>query len=185
MSAVAGWRRNLVSAYLAGDGVIAYPTEGVWGLGCLPASVQAVARILALKERRWEKGLLLVAADISQFDDYLMGLDNDKRCELENNWPGPITYLLPDNGVAPRWVVGNNATVGLRVSDHPVVRALCESIGPLVSTSANLTGRPAALTALQVRQYFGAGVDHFVPGKLGNSIGPSVIKPLGTGEQIR
>ena len=185
MSAVAGWRRNLVSAYLAGDGVIAYPTEGVWGLGCLPASVQAVARILALKERSWEKGLLLVAADISQFEDYLVGLDNDKRCELENNWPGPITYLLPDNGVAPRWVVGNNATVGLRVSGHPVVRALCESIGPLVSTSANVTGRPAAVTSLQVRQYFGAGVDHLVPGQLGNSIGPSVIKHLGTGEQIR
>ena len=185
MSAIARWRRNLVSAYLSGDGVIAYPTEGVWGIGCLPSSAHAVARILALKKRNWEKGLLLVAADISQFEDYLVGLDNDKRCELENNWPGPITYLLPDNGVAPRWVVGNNATVGLRVSGHPVVRALCESIGPLVSTSANVTGHPAAVTSLQVRQYFGAGVDHLVPGQLGNSIGPSVIKHLGTGEQIR
>ena len=185
MSAIARWRRNLVSAYLYGGGVIAYPTEGGWGLGCLPASAQAVSRILALKERSWEKGLLLVAADISQFEDYLVGLDNDKRCELENNWPGPLTYLLPDNGVAPRWVVGNNATVGLRVSDHPVVRTLCESTGPLVSTSANVTGRRAAVTSLQVRQYFGAGVDHLVPGQLGNSIGPSVIKHLGTGEQIR
>jgi L-threonylcarbamoyladenylate synthase len=183
--AVAGWRRNLISAYLAGDGVIAYPTEGVWGLGCLPASAQAVSRILALKERSWEKGLLLVASDISQFEDYLVGLDNDKRCELENNWPGPTTYLLPDNGLAPRWVVGNNPTVGLRVSDHPVVRSLCESIGPLVSTSANVTGHPAALTSLRVRQYFGAGIDHLVPGQLGNSNGPSVIKHLGTGKQIR
>ena len=75
--------------------------------------------------------------------------------------------------------------MGLRVSGHPVVRALCESIGPLVSTSANLTGRPAAVSSLQVRQYFGAGVDHLVPGQLGNAIGPSVIKHLGTGEQIR
>ena len=185
MSAVAVWRRNLVSAYLAGDGVIAYPTEGVWGLGCLPTSARAVARILALKGRSWEKGLLLVASDISQFEDYLVGLDEDKRDELEKNWPGPTTYLLPDNGVAPRWVVGNNPTVGLRVSGHPVVRALCESTGPLVSTSANLTGHPAAVTSLQVRQYFGASVDHLVPGELGNSIGPSVIKHLGTGEQIR
>ena len=185
MSAIAGWRRNLVSVYLSGDGVIAYPTEGVWGLGCLPSSSHAVARILALKKRNWEKGLLLVAAHISQFEDYLVGLDKDKRGELESNWPGPITYLLPDNGVAPRWVVGNNSTVGLRVSDHPVICALCEATGPLVSTSANVTGHPAALTSLQVRQYFGAGVDHLVPGQLGNLNGPSVIKHLETGEQIR
>jgi L-threonylcarbamoyladenylate synthase len=185
VNAVAGWRRNLISAYLADDGVIAYPTEGVWGLGCLPASALAVARILALKRRSWEQGLLLVAADISQFKDYLLGLDDDMRGELEDNWPGPVTYLLPHNGVAPWWVIGNNPTVGLRVSDHPVVRALCESIGPLVSTSANVTGHPAAVTSLRVRQYFGEGVDHLVPGQLGNSIGPSVIKHLVTGEEIR
>ena len=75
MNAVAGWRRSLISARLVDDGVIAYPTEGVWGLGCLPTSAQAVARILALKGRSWEQGLLLVAADISQFEDYLVGLE--------------------------------------------------------------------------------------------------------------
>ena len=91
MNAIAGWRRSLISAHLDGDGVIAYPTEGVWGLGCLPASALAVARILALKRRSWDQGLLLVAADISQFEDYLVGLDKDKRSELEKNWPGPVT----------------------------------------------------------------------------------------------
>lgn len=185
MSSVASWRMSLISSCLADDGVIAYPTEGVWGLGCLPESAQAVARILGLKRRGWEQGLLLVAADISQFEDYLVGLDDDMQRELDNNWPGAVTYLLPDNGVAPRWVIGNNPTVGLRVSDHPVVRALCESVGPLVSTSANVTGHPAALTSLQVRQYFGAGIDHLVPGQLGNSKGPSVIRHLVTGEKIR
>ena len=175
----------MISARLVDDGVIAYPTEGVWGLGCLPTSAQAVARILALKGRSWEQGLLLVAADISQFEDYLVGLDNDRQGELETNWPGPVTYLVPDNGVAPWWVIGNNTTVGLRVSDHPVVRALCESTGPLVSTSANETGHPAAVTSLQVRQYFGARVDLLVPGQLGNSTGPSVIKHLVSGEKIR
>ena len=82
-------------------------------------------------------------------------------------------------------MIGNNTTVGLRVSDHPVVRALCESTGPLVSTSANVTGHPAAVTSLQVRQYFGARVDLLVPGQLGNSTGPSVIKHLVSGEKIR
>jgi len=185
MNSVSRWRRSLISACLNNDGVIAYPTEGVWGLGCLPESALAVARILALKQRGWEQGLLLVAADISQIEDYLVGLDDDMRRELENNWPGPVTYLVPDNGVAPRWVIGNNPTVGLRVSNHPVVRALCESTGPLVSTSANVTGHPAALTSLQVRQYFGERIDYLVPGQLGNSSGPSVIRHLVTGEKIR
>ncbi len=185
MTAVATWRRNLITACLVDDGVIAYPTEGVWGLGCLPASAQAVARILRLKRRGWEQGLLLVAADSSQFDDYLVGLDDNMRSELEDHWPGAVTYLVPDNGVAPRWVIGNNPTVGLRVSAHPIVRALCESVGPLVSTSANVTGHAAALTSLHVRQYFGRGIDHLVPGQLGNSSGPSVIRHLVTGAQIR
>ncbi len=185
MPFVAAWRVNLISACLAEGGVIAYPTEGVWGLGCLPESAEAVARILRLKRRSWEQGLLLVAADISQFEDYLVGLDDDMRGELENNWPGAVTYLLPDNGAAPRWVIGNNSTVGLRVSDHPVVCALCESVGPLVSTSANVTGHPAALTSLQVRQYFGDDIDQMVPGQLGRSDGPSVIRHLETGEKIR
>ena len=185
MKAIAGWRRNLISACLADDGVIAYPTEGVWGLGCIPESARAVARILGLKRRGWQQGLLLVAADITQIEEYLVGLDDGMRCELEKNWPGPVTYLVPDNGVAPGWIVGNHQTVGIRVSAHPVVRDLCEAMGPLVSTSANVTGHPAATTSLQVRQYFGEGIDHVVPGKTGGQNGPSLIRHLTTGERIR
>ena len=170
---------------LSEDGVIAYPTEGVWGLGCLPESAFATARILQLKQRSWTKGLLLVASDISQFEGYLSGLNGDAVAELKKNWPGPVTYLLPDNGFAPRWVVGSNKTIALRVSSHPVVRKLCDSVGPLVSTSANVSGRAAALTSLRVRQYFGGDLDYLVPGKLGALSGPSAIQHLITGERIR
>lgn len=179
------WRKSLIAHLLLRDGVIAYPTEGVWGLGCLPGSLAGTKRILSLKRRSWRAGLLLVAADIEQFEPYLVGLDEKYRQELEVNWPGPITYLVPDNGTAPAWIVGQHSTLGLRVSNHPIVRQLCQRVGPLVSTSANITSRPSALSALKVRQYFGDAVDHVVPGHLGRQVGPSTIRMLESGETLR
>ena len=179
------WRLSLIDHLLSREAVIAYPTEGVWGLGCLPHSAAAVGRILQLKQRPWQAGLLLVAADIEQFAPYLAGLGDSQLQVLSSSWPGPVSYLVPDNGAAPGWIVGHHSTVGLRVSDHPLVRQICRVTGPLVSTSANITGRPSAQTALEVRRYFGAGIDLVVPGKLGGRSGPSEIKVLATGEQVR
>jgi len=179
------WRLNYVASLLLRDAVIAYPTEGVWGLGCIPESWEAVARILALKNRRWQEGLLLVAADISQLEPYLTGLAEREIAELESAWPGPVTYLVPDNGVAPGWIVGGHETLGLRVTDHPLVRSLCELSGPLVSTSANVSGRPAAMSALEVHRYFDGRIDCVVPGDLGGTGRSSEIRVLATGEVIR
>ena len=179
------WRMGFLARLLEQDGVIAYPTEGVWGLGCLPTSGAAVARILKMKQRSWQAGLLLVAADIRQLEPYLEGITATQRDQLQQSWPGPVTYLVPDNGVAPAWIVGEHDTLGVRVSAHPVVRSLCETMGPLVSTSANVSGRPAAKSALQVRQYFATEVDTIVPGALGDRRGPSEIRRLDSGEIIR
>ena len=185
MSALASWRISLLADILNRDGVIAYPTEGVWGLGCLPASAEAVARILALKNRPWDKGLLLVAADIGQVEAYLEGIDDQCRRTLENDWPGPTTYLIPDNGTAPGWITGPGGMLGLRVSLHPLVGELCRNFGPLVSTSANISGHPPARSALEVRRYFGGLLDYIVPGNLGRAKGPSPIKVLQSGETLR
>lgn len=179
------WRKSYLAHLLDRDGVIAYPTEGVWGLGCLPDSQQAVQKVLALKNRSWQEGLLIVAASMDQIAPYLEGLENSFLDELQASWPGPVTYLVPDNGMAPAWIVGRHQTLGIRVSNHPLVKALCQHLGPLVSTSANITGRPAAMSALEVRRYFGDRIDHIVPGELGSLDGPSRIKVLTSGEIIR
>lgn len=176
---------SLIALTLNRGGVIAYPTEGVWGLGCLPESSSGVARILQLKRRSLHQGLLLVAADQAQFEPYIEGLTEAERAELDVHWPGPVTYLVPDNGVAPAWIVGGHQTLGLRVSSHPLVAQLCRRLGPLVSTSANISGRPAAMSALDVRRYFGGYVDLIVPGNLGGRLGPSEIRMLGSGERMR
>lgn len=180
-----GWRRGLVRAVLEGGGVIAYPTEGVWGLGCDPDNWEAVERILALKGRAVEMGLILIAARVGQLSEYLAGVPDELGAKLLD-WPEATTYLVPDNGRAPAWIRGEHDTLALRVTRHPVAAALASLFGgALVSTSANPSGLPAALSALQVRRYFGKQVDLVVPGALGSMGGASEIRHLMTGRVIR
>ncbi len=171
---------------LCNDGVIAYPTEGVWGLGCLPSSEIAVHRILALKQRQQEQGLILIAGEMGHFADYLEGLSNHKLAALRQTWPGPVTFLVPDNGSCPEWIKGSHSSVALRVSAHPVVQSLCKRVdGPIVSTSANRSGRAPAKSAAEVRSIFGNEIDCIVPGELSGADGPSEIRDLLSGEIIR
>lgn len=172
-----------VSALAAGE-VIAYPTEAVWGLGCDPFNRDAVFRILALKQRPQEKGLILVAGQVKQFAFLLNTLSKAQRDTLEASWPGPVTWLVPHNRLVPEWISGRFDTVALRVSDHPLIQALCQDFGPIVSTSANPQGLPPALNSLRVRHYFGKRV-RIVPGSLGKQKKPSEIRDLLSGKIMR
>lgn len=183
---IPSWRLDLTVSLLRNGGVIAYPTEGVWGLGCIYEDERAVSRILQLKGRSWREGLILAAAEMSQVAPFLEGIDETQRTTLEAAWPGPITYLVPDNGFAPIWITGGNDRVALRVSDHPIIKAICDRLDcAIVSTSANPTGKPPARTGLRVRQYFRRGIDYIVPGRLGDTGGASEIRDLVTGDIIR
>jgi L-threonylcarbamoyladenylate synthase len=181
------WQFRLVANRLRRGEVIAYPTEGVWGLGCVPEIGEAVQRILTLKNRDWRQGLILAAGSVAQLSAYLEGLPEAALATLNNHWPGPTTFLVPDNGKAPDWIRGRHEKVALRVSAHAVIQTLCSELnGPIVSTSANPAGRPAALSALRVRQYFGSGIDYIVPGTLGETAGrPSDIVDLLSGQVLR
>ncbi|WP_461481002.1 L-threonylcarbamoyladenylate synthase [Porticoccus sp.] len=171
---------------LCRGGVIAYPTEAVWGLGCDPFNQQAVSRLLALKRRRREMGLIMIAASMEQFEPFLAGLPPVHRRQLQDSWPGPQTWLVPNNGRAPCWVSGGRDTLALRVTDHPVAAALCRAFGgPLVSTSANPHGRPPAGSRLKVELYFHGLIDVVVPGSLGGLPKPTPIKHLVSGELVR
>lgn len=177
--------QQAVRALRAG-GVIAYPTEGVWGLGCDPENPVAVLRLLELKQRDMAKGLVLVAADIAQFEPHLEGLPAEQRQRLQASWPAALTWLVPGNGAAADWIRGASHSVALRVSPHPIVAGLCRAFGgPLVSTSANPSGRAAAMSALGVRRYFGDRLDYIVGGELGGRGAPTPIRDLITGEFLR
>jgi len=171
---------------ILGGGVIAYPTEGVWGLGCDPFDDAAVLRILQMKQRQVSKGLILVASNIDQLTPALSGLSKNELDQLRRDFGHPITWLVPDNGSLPYWITGGADTIAVRISRHPRVAALCEGLGSaMVSTSANPGGRPAARNALRVRQYFNRDLDYVFPGQLQNERGASEIRHLLSGQIIR
>ncbi|MBE0487592.1 MAG: Sua5/YciO/YrdC/YwlC family protein [Halomonas sp.] len=174
------------AAALRRGGVIAYPTEAVWGLGCDPDNDEALARLLRLKQRDPAKGVILVAASITQFAPWLEGLPLALHAPLAASWPGPNTWLVPDNGRSHGLVRGGHDRVALRVSAHPLVVALCEAFGgPIVSTSANIASEPPAMSADEVRGVFGDGVEAIVEGELGGLERPSTIRDLLTGQLTR
>ena len=146
-------------------GVIAYPTEAVWGLGVDPFNAMAVKQLLLLKQRSVDKGLIVVAANIEQLACYLLDLTMKQRQQLEKSWPGPITWLVPNRHGFPSWISGQHDKVALRVSNHEVVQGLCLAFGgPIVSTSANPQGKCPPRFGWQVRRYFKQDVDFYTPG---------------------
>jgi L-threonylcarbamoyladenylate synthase len=182
---VSSWRVQQAARAVRAGAVIAYPTEAVWGLGCDPWDAEAVERLLAIKARDVDKGLILVADNIRQFDFLFEDFPELWIDRMASTWPGPNTWLVPHQGLLPGWITGMHETVALRVSDHPQIRELCALVGPLVSTSANPQGRPAARTRIRVEQYFRGQVDWILGGNLGGRKNPSVIRDLATGDVLR
>ncbi len=166
--------------------VLAYPTEGVWGLGCDPSNQAAVRRLLDLKGRSASKGLILIAASVDQVRHLLRDLNPQQLQPILATWPGPVTWLVPAPPGFSSWITGGKPTLAVRVSAHTGVVALCTAFGgPIVSTSANPSGRAAALTELAVRRYFRERLDGLLPGELGGQRGPSEIRDALTGRIIR
>lgn len=174
-------------AQLQQQAVIAYPTEAVFGLGCDPDSETAVLKLLALKQRPVEKGLILIAADYQQLQPYLADgeLVDEQRERMFASWPGPVTWVVPASQQTPRWLTGRFDSLAVRVSDHPDVQRLCRAFGkPLVSTSANLTGEAPCRSVEEVQAQFGIDFPLLV-GETGGRLNPSEIRDVITGELIR
>lgn len=178
------WHLGQAARIIRAGGVIAYPTEAVYGLGCLPEDPVAVARLLAIKGRDMGKGLIVVASRPEDIGPLVDWSGVDRRRVLET-WPGPVTWVLPAGPRAGSWILGPGGGVAVRISAHPLVRALCDRVGPLVSTSANPAGRPPARSALAVRRYFGGRLDYVLPGELGGSASPSEVRDARTGKVLR
>ncbi|MEX0431418.1 L-threonylcarbamoyladenylate synthase [Spiribacter insolitus] len=178
--------RHIHDVVLAG-GVGAYPTEGVWGLGCDPLNTEALARLIRLKGRGSEKGLIVIAADLDQLEDLVQWPERDAvRNAMLRSWPGPVTWVMQAAPELPALLTGGRATIAVRVSAHRPVIELCRAVGmALVSTSANRSGHPACRRGWRVRRVFGNNLDWFLPGPLGGQRGPSEIREAGTGRILR
>ena len=177
---------DLACHALAGGGVIAYPTEAVWGLGCEPLNQHACGRILRLKGRSRGKGFILIAADFDHVTPFLAHISRPKLKPAFRTWPGPATWLLPAAAWVPPHLTGGRDTLAVRITAHPVARALCAAYGgPIVSTSANASGQAPLRSALQLQRRFGARVDYLLPGALGGRARPTPIRDLATGKVLR
>lgn len=166
--------------------VIAYPTEAVYGLGCDPLNETAVRRVLKLKSRPAASGLILIADRFERFAPFVGALDRAALEPALASWPGPVTWLLPRGEDVPDWLAGDHPTVALRVSAHPVCRALCAAFeGAIVSTSANPGAAEPARSAQQVVDYFDQRLCGIVEGELGRQVRPSEIRDLASGRVMR
>lgn len=167
-------------------GVVAYPTEAVFGLGCLPEERAAVDRILDLKGRSWRKGLLLIGASLEQLQRFAVLEASPCLLEILQSWPGPSTWVLPATAAAPPWITGGRDSIAVRFTAHPVAQALCRCVGSaLVSTSANVTRRRPATRTLGVRRALGRRVDYVLPGEVGDLPGPTPIRDGRSGKILR
>ncbi|MDJ0738719.1 MAG: Sua5/YciO/YrdC/YwlC family protein [Gammaproteobacteria bacterium] len=185
MSSKRSFRLQIAARRLRDGAVVAYPTEAVFGLGCDPLNRDAVYRLLALKGRPVDKGLILIASSAVQLRPFVEPPTAEIRQRLDATWPGPVTWLLPARPETPRWLRGSHASIAVRVTAHPLAAALCDAFGgPLVSTSANTSGRPPARTSLQVRLRC-PGVDHIVSGATGGAARPSSIRDALSGKELR
>ena len=164
-------------------GIIAYPTEAVFGLGCDPLNETAVMRLLRLKKRSIKKGLILIADDFSQVADFLLPLNEHQKNITQAS---ETTWIFPAKKQAPQWITGSFDSIAIRITQHQAVKQLCQSFGSaLVSTSANLSGLEPAKTSQQVMAQFDQLLDGILDKKVGGLLKPTEIRDSISGEVIR
>lgn len=165
-------------------GVIAYPTEGVFGLGCLPDRLQSVQRLLNIKQRDPAKGLILIAADATLFASWIRLADGEAIPDADAK--RPVTWIVPANNRVDYLIRGDNDGIAVRITTNTVAKAISARLAsPIVSTSANLSGQAVAANPEELQRQFCERVDYIVPGECGSSNAPSEIRILATGRILR
>lgn len=168
-------------------GIIAYPTEAVFGLGCLADNEQSIRRLLSLKRRSADKGLILIASQIEQLAPYIRPLSSKDIHKIKNNDDKrAMTWIVPAAVNTSALLTGVYDTLAIRLTSHAPVQELCQHLNfPLISTSANLSHQPAAVTISQVKDYFSETIDGILNAPTGLQSSPSIIINLQTHEIIR
>lgn len=182
---MSSWKLRQAIRTLHDGGIIAYPTEAIYGLGCDPWNIKAVQQLLNIKQRPWQKGLILIAADFNQLQDFIAPVSAEILKQLEASWPGATTWLLPAATGTPFYLTGEHNTIAVRVTAHKQTAELCRQFGgAIISTSANVTGLHPTKTSHHVRWKL-PELDYILTGICSGDKYTSMIKDAQTGKTIR
>jgi L-threonylcarbamoyladenylate synthase len=174
--------KRRLRAHLSRGGLVAYPTESCFGLGCDPANARALRRLLRLKRRPAHKGLIVIGATRQQLSPWV---DLPAAADTASLWPGPNTLLLPAHARVLPLLRGRHRQLAVRIPAWASARQLCQHWGgALVSTSANLAGRKSLKNARAVARQFGGRV-LVIPGRIGPWKQPSRIIDWASGTRLR
>jgi len=176
---------DALAALAAGEAIV-YPTETFYALGVDALSLKALERLFAIKGREPDKPVALIAADLTMAFAVAREVSAGARVLAEAFWPGPLTLVLPARDGIPAALIGADGGVGVRVSSHPIARALAAGLrGPLTATSANLAGEPPAVEPEATRRALGDRVKVFVEdGKLAGGAPSTVVAVDGLGMRV-
>ena len=156
--------RKKIKEILENDGVVAFVTDTVWGIGCLPNSEKAVKKIYEIKHRDGNKPLILMSFDIYPLLKYVKPLPKKAHELIKKHFAGALTLVVPKSDITPDYITSGFDTVGIRVPDNEVFQEICKCVegGVLATTSANISSCPPALTYEEAVEYIGASVDYVV-----------------------
>jgi L-threonylcarbamoyladenylate synthase len=179
------WALNRLAHAVSQGAIFGYPTDTIWGFGCHPMIASGVSRILQIKNRSADKGLILLSSRLEYCAAYV-GLDNEQLKPVLSTADHPTTWLIPASENCPLWIRGNYPTVAIRITDHPLLEFLCGQLRtPIVSTSANRSGKATVRNSIQMHKQFGNELDFIVSGFATGSKRPSEIKSLLNGTTAR
>ena len=172
---------------LKNGGIVAVPTEGIYGLSCDASNIEAVKRLRTLKQREDNKGFIVVSADLEQLQPFIQPLNPKQLSLVQSTWPGPVTWLIPVNPNVSNLIHGDDPTIAVRVTAHPLLSEICRKLGKaVISTSANKAGEAPALRASGIDDIFTINqVDYILEGHLGELSGPTEIRDLQSNAIIR
>ena len=155
-----------INKILENDGVIAFVTDTVWGLGCLPSSEKAVKKIYEIKHREAKKPLILMSYDIYPLLNYVKNpVEKQAQILIKKHFPGALTVVLEKLKNTPDYLTSGMPTVGIRVPDNETFAEICRNVegGVLATTSANISGEPPALTYDEAVRHIGDKADIVIP----------------------
>ncbi len=179
------WQYRKAIKTLKRGGVIAYPSESVYGLGCDPYNLEAVSDLLSVKHRSYKKGLIILVSDIEQASRLIAPLSNQQKQRIQNHTGRATTWLVDKSARTSPLLAGTHAKLAVRVTTNPVAKKLCEMMqGPIVSTSCNRNAKPTSQSVAIIRNKFYLPLAQIVSGPCGGEAASRIVD-LESGQILR